>query len=159
MSTARVVKGRPLRMEDAENGYDRLLARVVIDLGELLPIDHSRYDGFSVERIGRRRVTHVTVDPGFETDWSSIPALVQSRLLLGPKRRYRFAGLGHDKAYRVGIPRGPADRVWWIIAKSGPTESEQVGPVRSWLGWAGIRLGGWWAYMRRRHEREARGAS
>jgi len=82
----------------------------------------------------------VTVPRCFETDFSSIPALAR------PWFRFDavdLAGCCHDLAYRVRVPRREADKIWQIVATSG---NRHVSGPRGWLGWLGLRIGGWAAY-------------
>jgi hypothetical protein len=84
--------------------------------------------------------TIVTVPEGFETDFSSIPALAR------PLFRFDsvdLAGCCHDLAYQIGIPRNTADRIWRIVARSG---DRHVGNVRGSMGWIALRLFGGFAY-------------
>jgi hypothetical protein len=84
--------------------------------------------------------TIVTVPEGFETDFSSIPALAR------PLFRFDavdLAGCCHDLAYQIGIPRDTADRIWRIVAGSG---DRHVGKVRGSMGWIALRLFGGFAY-------------
>lgn len=94
--------------------------------------------------------TRITVPEGFDTDYSSIPAFALT--LMGRWDRHDIAGVAHDWLYHVGAPRGPSDRVWRIIARSG---ARRVGPIRGLLGWAGLRVGGWVAYRQHSSERSS----
>jgi len=109
----------------------------VIDLGVDVGLG-TEYLCFTMSDSGATTV--VTVPEGFETDYSSIPALARPL--------YRFdsvdlAGCCHDLAYRVGIPRDTADRIWRIVAGSG---DRHVGKTRGWLGWVALRLFAGFAY-------------
>ena len=146
MTTARQV-GPPLETRRQPGGRRVLLGSLTVDLGVQIPgVDH--FPGIASWEMGESWHTVVTVPMGFDTDFSSIPSLLMP--VLGDYRKFDVAGVIHDFAYRVGVPRRKADRMWRIIARSG---DEQVGKVRGFLGWAGLRVGGWWAYRRlRRHE-------
>lgn len=140
MSTARRVS-EFLRVDRLDNGQRKLVRDLVIDLGVTLDLGRDDYEGFTRSQAG---TTVVTVPEGFETDFSSIPFFARAL--------YRFdsvdlAGCCHDRAYRVGVPRQAADRVWEIIATSG---RRRVGKVRGWLGWLGLRVGGGFAYRSKR---------
>jgi len=143
MSTARRVSDL-LRVDRLDNGQRRLVRDLVIDLGVTLDIPDDKHEGFTRSQAG---TTVVTVPEGFETDFSSIPVFARAL--------YRFdsvdlAGCCHDLAYRVGVPRRAADRVWEIVARSG---RRRVGKVRGWLGWLGLRVGGGFSYRSKRDSR------
>lgn len=89
--------------------------------------------------------TVIRIPAGFDYDGASIPWWAIP--ILGPKEEYECAGAIHDALYRWQAPRDLADEAFWIIARSG---SKRVTPFRGWLGWAGLRLGGWIAYRRYR---------
>ena len=132
MTTARRVSDL-LRVDRLDDGNRRLVRDLVIDLGVTLDIPDDEYPGFTRSQAG---TTVVTVPEKFVTDFSSIPGF--ARIL------YRFdavdlAGCCHDLAYRLGVPRPIADKIWVIVATSG---RRRVGRVRGWLGWLGLRLGG-----------------
>jgi len=137
MPGAKVI-GEPLRTDRLHDGRRQLVRELVVDIGEDLPI-HA--DGFKVRATPRRIIAHVP--KGFDTDYSSVPAL--ARPVMGRWDRHDIAGVVHDFAYRRGVRRVLADRVWWIIARSG---NRRLGPVRGFLGWTGLRLGGWLAYRK-----------
>lgn len=139
----------PIRVEAIAGGRWRLLESVSADLGIHLRALHAwarehRDQSAGLVKVSRQKTTVVRVVQGLDTDFSSIPLLAQ--LVLGSKDHYRLAGLIHDKLYRVQAPRAASDRVWWIVARGG---SSRVGPVRGFLGYLGLRIGGWWAYRRR----------
>jgi hypothetical protein len=129
-----------------DDGRRRLLRAFDVDLGERVMEDAS-YDGVSASRSG---TTVISVPEGFDTDFSSIPAL--GRWFMGRWDRHDIAGVIHDYLYRIGVPRRAADRAWRIVAEAG---TRNVGAVRGFLGWAGLRIGGWVAYRKRAQEREA----
>lgn len=137
MTTATLLSGRPL-VEIGADGL-RVLARdLVVDLGQHV-LELGEVDG--VEHSIRSTV--VTVPAGFVYDGASLPWW--SRPVLGPDERWECAGLCHDWCYRRQAQRAASDFVFWLIARSG---SRHTGPVRGALGWAGLRVGGWWAYRR-----------
>ena len=136
MTTARRVSDL-LRVDRLNTGDRRLVRDLVIDLGVDVGLG-TEYQCFTMSTSGA--TTIVTVPTGFETDFSSIPALARPL--------YRFdsvdlAGCCHDLAYRIGIPRDTADRVWRIVATSG---DRHVGKTRGWMGWASLRLFASFAY-------------
>ena len=126
-----------LRVDRLPSGQRQLVRDLVIDLGENLRLGDGEYTGFTVSDEGN---TVVTVPTCFVTDFSSIP---------GPARPFfRFdkvdlAGCCHDLAYRVGVPRGKADRIWKIVATSG---TRHVSKFRGYSGWLGLRIGASFAY-------------
>ncbi len=137
MTTASLVS-EVLRVDRLESGDRQLVRDLIIDLGTDMRLDEDPHG--VVYRSTETATTHVRVPAGFETDFSSIPAF--ARFL------YRFdsvdlAGCCHDVAYRIGVPRAPADQIWRIVATSG---KRRVGRVRGRLGWLGLRLGGFPAY-------------
>jgi len=140
MTTARRLSP-VLRVDRMDTGMRRLVRDFVLDVGVDLGLGVDRFQGFALSDADN---TLVTVPEGFETDFSSIPAFARAL--------YRFdsvdiAGCCHDLAYRTGVPRDVADRLWEIVATSG---RRRIGRVRGWLGKAGLRVGGWFAYNRYR---------
>ena len=128
--------GTAIRVLDAPLAYD---------LGEMLPALHE-WDGMR-GRIARSEhgTTVVKVPAGTRSNGASIPLLLQSRFILGPKENYETAAMVHDPLYEWQAPRGASDRAFRIIAEAG---SKQVGRVRGFFGWIGLRVGGWVAYRR-----------
>jgi hypothetical protein len=145
MTTARLISPQPLEQR-RKDGRRILQAPVVVDLGVTMP-GLWGCDGVSVSEVGLRTV--VTVPKGFDTDWSSIP--IPALLIMGDSTRYDIAGIVHDWLYRVGAPRRESDRAWRLIARSG---AQHVSAVRGFLGWAGLRIGGWVSYRRLAAARE-----
>lgn len=139
MTTASVTSGP---IDERWLGPDRyqLLAPLVIDLGESIR-EADGYPGFDVQD----DTTIITLHEGFILDWSSIPNIVE--LFLGDREHYKVAGGGHDLAYRVGVPRKPADRIWWIIARSGELRVQRL---RARVGYRGLRWFGGPAYRQHR---------
>lgn len=114
-----------------------------VDLGR-------RVLGLEQWAVDRRLVSHVhyhvfstaiVVPAGFDYDGASIPWWAHP--IMGAKENFEVAGCLHDALYRWQAPRDLADLVFWLVARSG---GKQVGPVRAWLGWAALRLGGEYAY-------------
>lgn len=87
------------------------------------------------------RTTVLRIPAGLIYDGASIPTLAQ--LFMGPRELYEIASAFHDPLYQWGAPRGAADQVFWIVARSG---AKHVNLVRGWLGYAGVRVGGWVSY-------------
>ncbi len=157
MTTARVV-GERLNASRLDGGQRILERDLVIDLGEPLDIDHDAYADFHLDE---GRFTLITVPRGFVTDFSSVPWWAPYRF-----DEVDLAGTCHDLAYRVGVPLGPADRIWWLLARSpgkppGPAPRgagarlrawgrrlagrnglKHVGPVRGFAGWLALRIFG-----------------
>ncbi len=128
----------PLRVDRLDSGNRRLVRDLVIDLCVDLGLGGGQYPGFTMSDDGS--TTIVTVPAGFETDFSSIPSLAR------PIFRFDsvdLAGCCHDLAYRVGVPRDVADKIWLIVATSG---ERRVGRIRGRLGWLALRLFGKFAY-------------
>jgi hypothetical protein len=149
--TVRIVEGR-IRVDDLPSGRWRLVEPVTLDLGtnepELVAWATPHPDQpLQIWESGPPSMptTRIRVPAGLATDFSSIPVVGQ--LVMGPKDRYRLAGLCHDALFRWQAPRAPSDRVWWLIATAG---ERRVGPVRGWLGWAALRLFGGRAYRQYR---------
>ena len=94
----------------------------------------------------------ITVADGFETDFSSIPALARSFI---DWSRVDIAGVVHDFLYwcpQECIDRKRADVIWREIAGAGERHANWL---QRWLGWADLRIGGWWAFRTARKAREA----
>lgn len=91
----------------------------------------------------------ITVPKGFATDYSSIPQMFSWLVRFD---RVDMAGVVHDWLYQSGgVTRKYADKVWRRIAQVG---DHHANPVQAWLGWAGVRLGGWlpWRKYRKNNE-------
>jgi hypothetical protein len=85
----------------------------------------------------------IRLHPGFITDFSSVPNRMSS--LMPPWWMMDLAGLAHDGGYREA-PFSPArrkrwDRAWWRIAMAQGNSR-----YSAWKGYAGLRIGGSWAY-------------
>lgn len=146
MPTARLLTDRPLVRFDIE-GRRVLAEPCVVDLGVHIPELHA-WDGARAV-ISPDGTTILTVPAGFVYDGASLPSLALVSWMMGPKELWETAGLFHDALFRWQSGRAVADRVFWIIARSG---SKQVGPVRGFIGWAGLRIGGGFAYRARGRE-------
>jgi hypothetical protein len=86
--------------------------------------------------------TVIRVPAGFQTDLASIPWFAQP--LVGFMRVGRFdrAAVIHDWLYATQwLPRGLCDR---ILRKA--MEADRVSWLVRWQIWAGVRVGGWWAW-------------
>jgi hypothetical protein len=152
MSTPRLLTPRPTVTFDT-NGRRTLVADVVVDLGEAVWDLHrwafARPDGDQIVRYGGgfHGTTVIRVPAGLRYDGASLPLgpIIGglTYLLVGKKEKYELAGLVHDLLYQCQAPRAAADRVFWLIARSG---EQNVGPVRGWLTWVALRAGGWPAY-------------
>lgn len=129
----------PLRVDRLDTGERQLVRDLVMNLRRDVDLRGFRHDLVGVDG----GIPEVTVPAGFVTDFSSIPA--PFRVL------FRFssvdlAGCVHDLAYRIQMPRRPADRMWEIVATSGHTKRSRIGRFRGRLGYLGLRLGGHFAY-------------
>lgn len=151
MSTATLVSGYP-QVEDLPWSVKvRLREDLRIDLGVRVDPLHewaatrlAREWARVVER-SRADTTLVTVPAGTVSDGSSIPLLAQ--IVMGDRARWKLAGYVHDLLYQLKAPRRPADEVWRIVAESGSADGQRhVRPVRAYLGWLGLRAGGWIVY-------------
>ena len=121
----------PLRTERLPNGNRVLIWNLVVELD----------DG-----------TTITVPDGFETDFSSIPCFARSFI---DWSRVDIAGVVHDFLYwcpQGGTSRKRADAIWREIAGAG---YHHANAVQQWLGWTGLRMGGWWAHRQARIARAA----
>lgn len=80
------------------------------------------------------------VPEGFVTDFASVPRLPLAFLLTGDSAHE--AAVVHDYLYKTNkVTRSVADAVFEEAAKV----SGEPG-WKSWLMWAGVRLGGWMAW-------------
>ncbi len=96
-------------------------------------------------------VLQIEVPAGFETDFSSVPRV--ARLFMPRFSKLDLAGVIHDRLYEQGYPRVMADQIWRYIA----AQTEGGNAVQRWLGWSGLRAGGWVAYRQHRKRRAAGG--
>lgn len=159
MPTARQIfggPGIPLRI-NPDTGLRVTTEDVVVDLGQALPEleawaaenGHGIRSACDFEHaiIYRSAQTWTTTVlralVGFIYDGSSQPTLLAVRLIAGAKEYRELAGLFHDLLYRLQAPRALADHVFWIISRSG---EKQLGPVRAWMTWVGLRGFAWYAY-------------
>ena len=143
MPTARLLSGPPL-VEFRPDGLRVLQRELVVDVGQLVPELHRWSQNEARLWVSEAGTTVLRVHEGFVYDGASLPSLAVVRWVMGPKERYEVAGALHDPLYRWQAPRGPADRVFWIVARSGVG----VSGAQGWAGWAALRVGGWWAYRR-----------
>ena len=157
MTTAILLSKRPLVRFDDE-GRRVLREDLKIDLGQRVAALHIWDSLRQTREGGPRRVTQsrrgntiITVRAGLVYDGASLPAGLLVRLLAGPKERYEVAAAFHDALYLWGAPRDGSDLAFWIISRSGP---KQVNRARGWAAWAGLRLGGWWAYWQHRRRQK-----
>lgn len=90
------------------------------------------------------------VPKGFDSDLASIPRWLPTllRLALPDRLRTAAAAILHDWAYALGgLSREAADDLFYEALRASG-----VGTVRSWLMWAGVRAGGWWAWWHHRSD-------
>lgn len=91
-----------------------------------------------------RLATTITVPAGFVTDFASIPWLVQ--WLIPKEGRYNRAAVVHDWLYTTGeYPRDMAD---YVLSEAMAAAS--VDPDRAEVIYAGVRVGGWYAWRKHR---------
>ena len=128
---------KPLRVDRLKTGQRQLVRDLVMDLGVDLGLGDGEYIGFSTSAEGN---TVVTVPKCFVTDFSSIPSIARPFFRFD---KVDLAGCCHDLAYRVGVPRDKADKIWKIVATSG---NRRVNRFRGSLGWLGLRIGAKRAY-------------
>jgi hypothetical protein len=150
LTTARCISTMP-QPHVAFDGVRRImLEECIVDLGVLI----SELHAWALERKldshpdwwvmrSEAKTTWLRAPKDFSYDGASIPWWAQGRLFMGPRENYEIAGLFHDALYRKNANRAVADQVFRIIARSG---EKHVGPVRGWLGWAALRVGGWVAW-------------
>jgi len=126
----------------------RMAAELTINVGVAIPElrewEAETRPGWRIDwRISEAHdgTTVIRVPAGFVYDGASISPILQT--FMGPRELYEIAAAVHDYLYRMGAPRAAADRVFRIIASSG---EKHVNPARAWLGWAGVRVGGWVPY-------------
>lgn len=87
----------------------------------------------------------IIVPAGTRTDFSSIPQLFAWFVRWS---KVDVAGVVHDWLYQSGeLPRKDADRVWRVVAQSG---IHAANPLQAFLGYIGLRLGGWYAWRNHR---------
>lgn len=123
--------GGPLQTERLADGRRRLLRDVVIEVA------------------GER----FKIPKGAETDFSSIPWF--GRFLVRWSK-VDLAGVLHDWLYQTGsTTRDRADAIWRLVALAG---EHHANAFQAWVGWLGLRLGGWvaWDRYRQRQAVESR---
>lgn len=117
--------GKPLQTERLDNGRRRLLRDLVVEVA------------------GK----DYTVPAGTETDFSTIPWFGRT---LVHWSKVDVAGVVHDWLYQTGcVGRARADTVWRLVALAG---EHHANGFQAWVGWAGLRIGGWYAWDRYRRE-------
>lgn len=87
----------------------------------------------------------ITVPEGFVTDLDSTPRWLPAVYAL-LREKARRSAIVHDYLYDEAsnplcISRSQADAIFWEAARV-----EGAGPIRGWLFWAGVRLGGYFSY-------------
>ena len=98
----------------------------------------------------------VHIPVGFVTDFSSWP-----RLFPGPRfQKVDIAGVVHDWCFQhatlgwKGRPIGyaEANRIWYIVARSGSDPGARASWFWGNVGWLGLTVGSWpvWIRLRRR---------
>ncbi len=117
----------------------------------LVEHDHGKFDRL-IRTLGYNvaGVKHCAVK-GMLTDYSSTPGIYDA---IVEEKRVRFAGVIHDAAYQTGtdcegrkINRSEADMVWRLVAQHGDYSANAF---QAWLGWTGLRAGGWLTWRKYR---------
>lgn len=91
----------------------------------------------------------IVVPKGFRTDLASIPPGFWN--LMPKSSRYDRAGVVHDYLYQFnGCTREEADNVL-----REAMDDLEVGRIRKWIIFHGVRVGGWKSWKRYRKEQEA----
>jgi len=124
--------------------YSELVGDMGIRLNQLHEWEAETRPGWRIDwriRESGTGTTIIRIPAGLIYDGASIPALAQT--FMGARELYEVASAFHDPLYQWGAPRGASDEAFWIVARSG---AKQVNPTRAWLGWAGVRIGGWVPY-------------
>jgi hypothetical protein len=86
------------------------------------------------------------VPKGFSSDLASVPRWVPGivRIAFRGPLQTAHAAILHDALYASGsTTRADADRLFWEALRASGE-----GVVGAWLLWAGVRIGGWWAWRR-----------
>lgn len=129
----------PLAVEQLPNGREWRLLRGFVYFTDCVR-------GIS-ESMETRCCTRINVDEGFITDFASIPRIFWS-VIGHPAGKYAQAAVLHDYMYKTGeFSRSRADFIF--------RESMQVLGVsrfKTWVLWAGVRIGGFLAYHERGEE-------
>ncbi len=112
---------------------------LVIDIGQPVPLGTFTHEDVKIVNGNPR----ITVPECFVTDFSSVPKIFRPLYL---SSSVDLAGCVHDRAYRIQTPRKAADQMWEIVATSGATRRNRIGPVRGRLGYWALRTFGIWAY-------------
>ncbi len=133
---AEVRVSKTLRTERLPDGRRKLLRPLTVNLGYLIDVDHRLYPG--VRRL--KGCTVITVPEDSETDFSSVPRFARFFMRWD---RVDIAGVLHDHLYGIQFPRRQADIAWRTVARAG---QQHLGPVAAYLGFAGLRVGGWAAW-------------
>ena len=115
---------KALQTERLANGRRRLLRDLVVE------VDGEQY----------------TVPVDTDTDFSTIPWFGRA---LVHWSKVDVAGVVHDWLYQTGYTsRAHADAVWRTVALAG---DHHANAFQAWTAWAGLRVGGWYAWDRYRH--------
>ena len=90
----------------------------------------------------------VTVPKGFVSDLTTVPRILWR--LIPPHGRYRAAAILHDYLYKEQKPlRRTVDEIFNVVMKR-----LGVGYWQRWLLYAGVRIGGWWAWRKHKLSKE-----
>lgn len=97
---------------------------------------------FVVEVLGRMWGIH----PGDTTDLASFPGF--GYLLYDPFEA-AAASVWHDLRYiEQDVTRRDADKGWYQLAIAGHSEETKMPKWKAAIGWAGLRVGGWWPWYK-----------
>ena len=90
----------------------------------------------------------ILIPKGFDTDYSSIPSCLHWIVRWS---KVDVAGVVHDWLYRRGnLTRWDADKVWRLVARSGPHSANWL---QAWTCWLGLWLFGGFAWRQHSVER------
>ena len=111
----------PLQVERLDQRFGRRLSRCLV-----------------VRGLTDESGDQITVDAGFPTDYSSIPAPCRPIVHWS---KVDVAGVVHDHLYKAQQrSRRDDDYIWWLLARAGKWRAD---PIQAWLCWLALRGFGW----------------
>lgn len=115
-------------------------------MSDLPPLDYRDLDGKHLELLHTFTFMGITVPAGFVCDGQSWG--------IGEKRAGRAAFL-HDWLYRHNgkVAEGIFDRWDCDTIFRDALIATGVNPARAWIRWAGLRLGGWMAWLKHKRKK------